>query len=52
MRVHLDTDLGGDTDDVRTLALLLKWPGVEVVGITTTAVRAGYVADCLALARW
>jgi purine nucleosidase len=54
MRVHLDTDLGGDTDDVCALALLLKWPGVEVVGITTTADsggrRAGYVAHCLDLA--
>ena len=46
-RVHLDTDLGGDPDDGCALAMLLGWPGVEVVGITTTADsdgrRAGYV---------
>jgi inosine-uridine nucleoside N-ribohydrolase len=54
MRIHLDTDLGGDTDDACALAMLLGWPGVEVVGITTTADpggrRAGYVAHCLELA--
>jgi purine nucleosidase len=54
MRVHLDTDLGGDIDDVFALAMLLGWPGVEIVGITTTAdpggIRAGYVAHCLELA--
>jgi purine nucleosidase len=54
MRVHLDTDLGGDIDDACALAMLLGWPGVEVVGITTTGDRDGwrasYVAHCLALA--
>jgi inosine-uridine nucleoside N-ribohydrolase len=54
VRVHLDTDLGGDTDDACALAMLLGWPGVELVGITTTADpggrRAGYVAHCLRLA--
>jgi inosine-uridine nucleoside N-ribohydrolase len=54
VRIHLDTDLGGDTDDVCALALLLGWPGVDVVGITTTADpdgrRAAYVRHCLALA--
>jgi purine nucleosidase len=53
LRVHLDTDFGGDTDDACALAMLLGWPGVEVVGITTTidpgGVRAGYVAHCLQL---
>lgn len=34
MRVHLDTDLRGDPDDARALALLLGCPGVEIVGIT------------------
>lgn len=52
--MHLDTDLGGDTDDACALAMLLGWPGVEVAGITTTADRegrrAGYAAHCLALA--
>jgi inosine-uridine nucleoside N-ribohydrolase len=36
MRIHVDTDLGGDPDDVCALALLLGWPDVEIVGITTT----------------
>lgn len=54
VRVHLDTDLGGDTDDVCALAMLLGWPGVELVGVTTVADRAGrragYVTHCLELA--
>lgn len=33
-KVHLDTDLGGDIDDLCALAMLLKWPDVEVTGIT------------------
>ena len=36
MRIHLDTDLGGDPDDACALAMLLGWPEVEMVGITTT----------------
>jgi inosine-uridine nucleoside N-ribohydrolase len=35
MLVHLDTDLGGDTDDACALALLLGQAGVELAGITT-----------------
>ena len=54
VRIHLDTDLGGDPDDACALAMLLGWSGVEVAGITTTADpggrRAGYVAYCLQLA--
>jgi purine nucleosidase len=54
MRIHLDTDLGGDPDDVCALAMLLGWPEVEVTGITTAidpaGRRAGYVAHCLDLA--
>ena len=54
MLIHLDTDLGGDTDDACALAMLLGWPGVEVAGVTTVAdrggVRAGYVGHCLGLA--
>ena len=53
-RIHLDSDLGGDPDDVCALALLLGWPDVELVGITTTADpggrRAACVAYCLSLA--
>src|SRR5829696_6397212 len=47
VRIHLDTDLGGDTDDVCALAMLLGWPGADLVGITSTidpeGLRAGYV---------
>ncbi|CAN5203146.1 hypothetical protein BH20ACT5_BH20ACT5_11730 [soil metagenome] len=54
MRIHLDTDLGGDPDDACALAMLLGWPGVELVGITTSidpgGQRAGYVGHCLELA--
>ncbi|HET6811259.1 MAG TPA: nucleoside hydrolase [Acidimicrobiales bacterium] len=53
MRVHLDTDFAGDTDDAAALALLLGSEDVEVTGITTVADpdgrRAGYVHRVLAL---
>jgi inosine-uridine nucleoside N-ribohydrolase len=54
LKVHLDTDFGGDIDDLAALALLLKWPDVEITGITTVAEeggrRAGYVHHVLQLA--
>jgi inosine-uridine nucleoside N-ribohydrolase len=54
VRVHLDTDLGGDIDDLCALSMLLKWPGVEITGVTTVAEdqgrRAGYVRYALGLA--
>lgn len=54
MKIHLDTDIGGDIDDLAALALLLRWPGVELTGITTVADeggrRAGYARATLALA--
>ncbi len=53
MRLHLDTDFAGDTDDACALAMLLGWDDVEVVGITTVADpdgrRAGYVSHFLDL---
>ncbi len=53
LRIHLDTDLGGDIDDLCALAMVLRWPGVEITGITTTAElegkRAGYVRHVLGL---
>src|SRR5262245_44230985 len=53
-RVHLDTDLGGDIDDLCALALLVKWPNAEITGITTVledrGKRAGYPRYALALA--
>jgi purine nucleosidase len=53
-KIHLDTDLGSDTDDLCALAMLLGWPGAEVVGVTTSidrsGQRAGFVEYALALA--
>ncbi|MET1040273.1 MAG: nucleoside hydrolase [Acidimicrobiales bacterium] len=55
MLVHLDTDFGGDPDDACALGLLLAWPEVEVIGVTTTlehdGKRAGCVQYVLGLAR-
>ncbi len=52
--IHLDTDLGGDIDDLCALAMVLNWPGAELCGVTTVAEhggkRAGYVRHALALA--
>ena len=47
-KVHLDTDLGGDMDDLCALAMLLRWSDeIHLTGITTVAEangrRAGYV---------
>jgi len=39
MLVHLDTDLGGDTDDACALALLLGQADVQLAGITSTLSR-------------
>lgn len=53
-RIHLDTDIGGDMDDLCALAMLLKWPDLEITGITTVTDeqgrRAGYVQYVLNLA--
>src|SRR5216684_6025722 len=48
VRVHLDTDIGGDIDDLCALALLLNWPGVEITGVTTVLRRSGEVQYLLA----
>jgi len=53
-KIHLDTDLGGDIDDLCALAMLLRWPDdFELNGITTVAEadgrRAGYVRYILGL---
>lgn len=48
MRIHLDTDFGGDPDDACALALLLAWPDVEIVGITTNLDPGGHRAGCVA----
>lgn len=52
-KIHLDTDLGGDIDDICALAMLLRWPEVDLTGITTVGDdhgrRAGYVRYALGL---
>jgi purine nucleosidase len=53
-KIHLDTDLGGDIDDLCALAMLLRWgDDFELNGITTVAEtngrRAGYVRYILGL---
>ena len=53
MRIHVDTDLGDNPDDVCALAYLLARPDVEVVGVTTVpddGHRAGLVHEVLHLA--
>ena len=54
MRLHLDTDIGGDIDDACALAMLLG-SGVEIAGVTTVhdpdGRRAGYVHRLLELSR-
>jgi purine nucleosidase len=54
LKLHLDTDIGGDMDDLCALAMVLNWPDVELVGVTTVAEhggkRAGYTRYVLGLA--
>jgi len=54
LKLHLDTDLGGDIDDLCALALVLNWPDVELLAVTTVADdqgrRAGYARYALGLA--
>ena len=54
LRVHLDTDIGGDTDDLCALAMLLGSPEVDLVGVTTVTdtegQRLGFVRHALDLA--
>jgi purine nucleosidase len=46
VKIHLDTDIGGDLDDLCALAMVLKWPGADLIGVTTNCDdggrRAGY----------
>jgi purine nucleosidase len=55
VRIHVDTDFAGDTDDACAVALLLGAGAVELTGITTVADpdgrRAGYLDHFLRLAR-
>jgi inosine-uridine nucleoside N-ribohydrolase len=53
-KLHLDTDIGGDIDDLCALAMVLNWPGAELIAVTTVAEhqgkRAGYARYALGLA--
>jgi hypothetical protein len=44
VKIHLDTDLGGDPDDGCALALLLGWPGVDGAAFTRAWLAAVAVA--------
>lgn len=52
-KIHLDTDIGGDIDDLCALAMLLRIPDVQITAVTTCAEengrRAGYVRRALDL---
>ncbi len=54
LKLHLDTDLGGDIDDLCGLAMLLNWPDVDLLAVTTNSDdqgrRAGYTRYALKLA--
>jgi inosine-uridine nucleoside N-ribohydrolase len=56
LKLHLDTDLGGDIDDLCALAMVLNWPDVELLAITTVAddegKRAAYTRYALELTGW
>jgi purine nucleosidase len=45
MKLHLDTDFGSNPDDACALAMVLGWPGAELVGITTSDDRDGRRAE-------
>jgi inosine-uridine nucleoside N-ribohydrolase len=43
--LHIDTDLGGDIDDLCALAMILNWPDAELLAVTTVAEHEGKRAD-------
>ena len=53
-RLHLDTDIGGDIDDLCALAMVLNWRESELVAVTTVSEidgkRAGYARYLLGIA--
>ena len=53
-KLHLDTDIGGDIDDLCALAMVLRWPDADLLAITTNqderGRRAGYARYALRLA--
>ena len=58
IKLHLDTDIGGDMDDLCALAMLLNWPNLHLLAVTTNCEaasaqagkRAGYARYTLDLA--
>jgi len=54
LKLHLDTDIAGDIDDLCALAMVLNWPDVELLAMTTVSDdqgrRAGYARYALELA--
>lgn len=54
IKIHLDTDIGSDIDDLCALVMLLKWSDVKITGITTVSdhqgKRAGMVRHVLQIA--
>ncbi len=54
LKLHLDTDIGGDIDDLCALAMVLNWPDVDLLAVTTNSDergrRAGYARYALRLA--
>ena len=54
LKLHLDTDIGGDIDDLCALAMVLNWPDVDLLAVTTnqdnSGSRAGYARYALRLA--
>jgi purine nucleosidase len=54
IKFHLDTDIGGDIDDLCALAMVLNWPEVELIAVTTVSddrgKRAGYARYALGIA--
>ena len=41
VKIHIDTDIGGDIDDLCALAMVLAWPGAELAGVTTNSDDGG-----------
>jgi len=54
LKLHLDTDIGGDIDDLCALAFVLGWPEVDLLAVTSVSDdggrRAGYARYALDLA--
>src|SRR2546421_497063 len=46
LKLHLDTDIAGDIDDLCALALVLNWPDAELVAVTTVSDDEGRRAGC------